>query len=388
MNQETQTRLAQEILAHIAKKSTDVAQDITEHPISAYTCEDRLTKEQRVLFQESPLFVGLSCLLKEPGDFFTDDQSGTPLLLVRDTNGEFRAFINACRHRGSRIAEDSGNAGGAFVCPYHGWSYQTTGKLNGIPYQQYFEQVDQSKCNLTELASAEVGGMLFVIPGTHGVNGDAQFNETLTQEIGNYGLADYFHYEQREMTLDFNWKLAMDTFLEPYHFPVLHKNTVGPIFYPNLCSFEAFGEHLREVFPRRTIIDLKDQPPEQWDLITHSAVVYILFPNTALIMQIDHAEIWRMFPHPTNPAACEVLLDFYIPEPAETDKARAHWDKNMDLTVRTVLTEDFPVNSGAQKGFRTNAQKHITFGRNEPALAHFENTVSQVLSRQGITEKL
>lgn len=379
MKQETQTRLAHQLFAHIAAKTTDVAQNTTKLPVSAYTCPDRLSKEQRVLFRDSPLFVGLSCLLKKPGDYFTDDQSGTPLLLVRGNDGKFRAFINACRHRGSRIAEGQGNAGGAFVCSYHGWSYQTTGKLGGIPYQQYFDDVDKSQCNLTELASAEIGGMLFVIPGTHGGNGDVQFNKALTEEINTYELANYFHYEQRALTLDFNWKLALDTFLEPYHFPVLHKDTVGPIFYPNLCSFEAFDEHLRVVYPRRSITDLKEQPPEQWDLITHSAVVYTLFPNTALIMQIDHAEVWRMFPHPTNPAACTALLDFYIPEPASTDRARSHWNKNMDLTIRTVLNEDFPVNAGAQKGFTTNAQEHITFGRNEPALAHFENTVSQVL---------
>ncbi len=383
MKQETQIRLAESLLAHIAAKSTDVADSITQIPVSAYTCADRLAKEQQVLFRDAPQFVGLSCSLKAPGDYFTDDYSGVPLLLVRDKAGKFRAFINACRHRGSRVAEDSGNAGSAFVCPYHGWSYQTTGELNGIPYQQYFDDVDRTQCNLVELASTEVGGMLFVNPGSRTDAGPVKFNAPLSEEIGSYKLESYFHYEQREMSLEFNWKLAMDTFLEPYHFPVLHKNTVGPIFYPNLCSFEAFGEHLREVFPRRTIGEIQDKPQKDWDLITHSAIVYILFPNTALIMQIDHAEVWRMFPHPTDPAKCTVLLDFYIPEPATTDKARTHWDKNMDLTVRTVLAEDFPVNAGAQKGFTTNAQNHITFGRNEPALAHFETTVAQALKNRG-----
>jgi hypothetical protein len=155
---------------------------------------------------------------------------------------------------------------------------------------------------------------------------------------------------------------------------------VGPIFFPNLCLFEAFGPHLRETLPRRTIEGLRGTPEAEWDLIPHTALVYVLFPNTVLVMQIDHVETWRVFPAADKVDECVMYLDFFVPEPAETESAKRHWDNNMDLTIRTVDMEDFPVGEGIQAGFASNAQTEMVFGRNEPALAHFERSVNEAVA--------
>src|ERR1700712_386407 len=142
----------------------------------------------------------------------------------------------------------------------------------------------------------------------------------------------------------------MDPFLEPYHFTILHRKTVAKIFIGNLCLFEAFGRHLREVFPRHTINLQRDAPESEWDFIRHSSVIYILFPNVALITQLDHVELWRLFPVPGRVDECFMILDFMVPKPVETDSARGHWKRSMDLTVATVLEEDFPTAEGIQRG--------------------------------------
>ena len=72
----------------------------------------------------------------------------------------------------------------------------------------------------------------------------------LGPEFANYGCESYHFYETRVIEREMNWKIVIDTFLEPYHFAYLHKNTVGPIFIPNLCLFEPFGLNLRETLPR------------------------------------------------------------------------------------------------------------------------------------------
>ena len=93
-------------------------------------------------------------------------------------------------------------------------------------------------------------------------------------------------------------------------------------------------------------------------------------------MQADHAEVWRVFPSDGRADRSHVDLEFYIPEPATTDKARGHWDRNMDLTVRTVQMEDFPTGEGAQKTFASGALDQVVYGRNEPALAHFQKMIA------------
>ena len=72
-----------------------------------------------------------------------------------------------------------------------------------------------------------------------------------------------------------------------------------------------------------------------------------------------------------------MFFDFYIPEPVHSEKARIHWDRNVDLAVRTVIEEDFPTGETIQAGFAAGANAHVTIGRNEPAVAHFETTVNR-----------
>jgi len=197
----------------------------------------------------------------------------------------------------------------------------------------------------------------------------------LDAEFGGYGLAGYHHYETRVIRRKMNWKLVIDTFLEPYHLGVLHRNTVAPLFHANVCLFDAFGPHLREVLPRASVTEQRRLPEHEWDFIAHNTIVYVLFPNTVFVMQVDHAETWRVFPVDGRVDECEMYLDFFVPNPIDSDSARRHWERNMDLTIRTVCDEDFPVSETMQRNFTLGSRSHAIFGRNEPALAHFESTV-------------
>jgi phenylpropionate dioxygenase-like ring-hydroxylating dioxygenase large terminal subunit len=111
-----------------------------------------------------------------------------------------------------------------------------------------------------------------------------------------YGFDTFHHDETRVLQRRINWKLAVDTFLESYHIGALHHDTIGPLYYSNLSTFDGFGRNLRWVIPRRTIGDLRTVPESQWDLISQTIVVYLLFPNTIFIMVQDHLQAWHMFP--------------------------------------------------------------------------------------------
>lgn len=382
MDHATQVSLTKKILAHLDARTTDRAPDVMYHATAAYNSPQRLQLEKQILFRKYPLLMGLSGQLAAPGDYLTDDFSGVPIIVVRDREGIVHAFLNVCRHRGARLAEDCGHAGRAFSCPYHGWSYSLQGELMGIPDSDSFTGLDRSSRGLIALPAVERDGLIWVIPDP---DPETKLDIDLhlagiAPELANYGLADYHHLETRILRRKLNWKMVIDTFLEPYHFGVLHANTVGPIFFPNLCLFDAFGPHLRETLPRRTIEVLRGMPEADWDLIPHTALVYVLFPNTVFIMQLDHIEIWRVFPVADKVDECVMYLDFFIPEPAETESAKKHWDRSMDLTIRTVDEEDFPVGEGIQAGFAANAQTELVFGRNEPALAHFQRSINEAVA--------
>ena len=385
MDQKLQTMLVQKILQHIDAGTTQLADETYANPVSNYTSRDQLSKEINLLFRQQPLLVGLSCQLPELGDFLTFDYTGVPLLVVRGQDGVVRSFLNVCRHRGARVAEGHGNTGKRFRCPYHGWSYDTNGGLVGIPDRQSFSTVDRSTCGLVPVPVAESDGMIW----TCATPAETRVKSTkldiqdqlagLGPELRSYNVANYHHYASRALYLKMNWKLVIDTFLEPYHFGVLHKNSISPIFFSNLCLFHAFGPHLRVTYPRRTIESLRSLPEAEWDLVTHTALVYVLFPNTVFVVQADHLEIWRVYPMDNAIDRSVIVLDFLIPEPVVSESARAHWESNLELVIRTVSDEDFPTGEGIQFGFGSGAQSHLTYGRNEPALAYFEQTVSNMV---------
>jgi hypothetical protein len=177
-----------------------------------------------------------------------------------------------------------------------------------------------------------------------------------------------------------NWKVVIDTFLESYHLAALHQRTVNPILHSNLGTFDAFGRNLRTVFARRTIGELHGKPEAEWNLIPYSAVIYVLFPNTVFIMQGDHVETWHVFPAGDGIDESVMYVSLYTPEPALTDSAKGHWDRNFDLLMATVEKEDFPLSEGMQRGFNSGAQDEVLFGRNEPALQHFHKSIKAALA--------
>jgi len=378
MYPETQIDLARQVFDHLDAHTTALADAVTINPVTAYTCPERLAQELELIRSE-PILMGLSAKIPKAGDYLTDNNTGIPILVVRGHDGTVRAFVNACRHRGTMLVSGEGHIRNRIVCPYHAWSYDLDGGLAVVPHKDAFEGFDLASCQLKALPACERDGLIWVRPtGEAPIDPDDHLGG-LADEFQSYGFAGYHHYKTRRIACAMNWKIIIDTFLEPYHFAVLHRETVAPIFFPNLCLFDAFGRNLRETLPRRTIVELRSQPPETWDVIKHTAIVYVLFPNTVFVMQADHAEVWRVFPCNDRSDQSVVLLEFYTPEPVTNDKARGHWERNMDLVVRTVEQEDFPTGEDAQRVYKSGTLDTVAYGKNEPALAFFEKTIAAAI---------
>ena len=78
-------------------------------PPWCYTSQAFYEREVERIFMRYWVFIGRSDCLPDPGDYFTLDPVDVPLIVVRDGDGEVRAFANTCRHRGTRLADGQGN---------------------------------------------------------------------------------------------------------------------------------------------------------------------------------------------------------------------------------------------------------------------------------------
>src|SRR3989449_2919583 len=128
--------------------------DISHGEISReiFVNPDIYQQEQEQVFARSWLFVGHESQVPNPGDYFQSRMGEESVLLVRDRRGELHVFLNTCRHRGMKVCRyDDGNAL-LFTCPFHGWSYDTEGRLIGVPEFEaaYHSELDKSNWGLIQ----------------------------------------------------------------------------------------------------------------------------------------------------------------------------------------------------------------------------------------------
>lgn len=379
MEQSVQIQRVKRAFEYIDRDITAAGKGVRRTPISNYTRAEWQAREVATLFKKYPLFMGLSGLIAEPGDYVALEYATTPMLLVRGDDGVARAFVNMCRHRGAPVANGCGRAE-SFVCRYHAWRYDRAGQLRGLPDKRNFPGIALSDHGLIPLPLEERHSMLWVLPDPDGSLELGSYLEGLHPELGNYQLGDYVHYERRVLHRDINWKMPIDTFLEPYHFASLHTNTVAPIFYPNICLFEGHGPHHWMAVARKSIESLRDKPESEWNFIKHTAISYQLFPNTIFTMQADHVETWRVFPVKDKVDQCVIYVDCYVPEPVTSDKAKRYWDANVDLAIRTVDAEDIAIQTEMERNFLSGAMEYMLVGQNEPALAHFHLALERAMA--------
>ncbi|HWU86301.1 MAG TPA: Rieske (2Fe-2S) protein, partial [Kofleriaceae bacterium] len=215
MEADLQATLIRRVLAHLEQKTTDAADEPSTVPVTAYLDEARYAREHERLFRDLPLIVGHASQLARPGDFFTHDAAGVPLIVVRGEDGQINAFLNVCRHRGTRVEPAACGHRKAFVCPYHAWSYGCDGRLLWIPHEQGFGGIDRKTRGLVRVPATVAAGFVFVRPRP----GDEPLElgdwvGSLAAELEGFGCAASQVYAARTSTRALSWKLAIDVFLE------------------------------------------------------------------------------------------------------------------------------------------------------------------------------
>lgn len=366
------------------------AQQATLDP-ALYTDRARFEHERDRLFLRLPICLGPLDQLGEPGSALAREICGVPVLLTRSRDGDVKAFLNVCRHRGARLVTEEATPcrRQSLVCPYHGWTYRLDGTLAGVPLAEAFPDLEKHTLGLRELPSAVRHGMIWAVL-TPPAEGEAiatpdigSFLGSVDDDLAAIDLGGHSLYRQHAIKRAANWKLIVEAFLEIYHVKRLHAGTIGPFFADAVSVSDEVGPHIRFLAARDRTTEIRDLPPEHWSPQIHGTLVHLAFPNSIFIYHPDYISHLGLFPTaPDETLFVHSMLTPHAPiNGASGDKAAAHWAHSFDLLDGGVFNgEDLPMCEQIQRGLRSGANTKLIVGRLEQNLQRFHKSLDAALA--------
>ncbi len=324
-------------------------------PGSDYCSESVFQLERERLFYGTWFCVGRAEEVSVPGTFATVDVAGESLILARAQDGALRAFLNVCRHRGSRLCEGEGRAR-AIKCPYHAWSYGLDGRLLATPNVRRGEQLPRAELGLHEVALEVWEGFVWVsVGGTKTALSDhlLKWADDDPFQWSRYGIGDLVTGARCEYVVAANWKIIVENYNECLHCPTVHPELVQIVPIYKHGEVEEVPDHgngnqLRDGFTsftssgRSTLPHLPGLVPA--DIGTFYGTT--LLPNLILNLHSDTVSTFLLLPE--GPASTRVVCHYlFAPEVAAADD----FDPSEVVDFRhTLALQDWEVCERAQAG--------------------------------------
>src|SRR3954469_16920852 len=186
--------------------------------------------ERKAIFARTWLNVGRVEQLPKAGSYFTREihAARTSLIIVRDRDGEVRAFHNICRHRGNKLVwqdfpqEETSGTTRQFTCKYHGWRYGLDGGCTFVQQEGEFFDLDKSKLGLAGVRCETWEGFIFVNLDNEDTTPLREYMGKLGKGLEGYPFEQFTQVHKFRAEVGSNWKLFIDAFAEFYHAPILH----------------------------------------------------------------------------------------------------------------------------------------------------------------------
>src|SRR5437762_5694386 len=132
-------------------------------PPEYFVSPEIFADEREKIFSKHWILAGHESQIAQPGDYFVAEVAGESVIVLRDRRGNIHGFYNVCRHRGSRLIEQtSGHLSAGIQCPYHAWTYAFDGRLLGAPHMDDVPGFDKSDFPLHRVNLGLWEGFIFV----------------------------------------------------------------------------------------------------------------------------------------------------------------------------------------------------------------------------------
>ncbi len=357
--------------------------DVHERVEAAWTLASRfytdpaiLELEKQRVFNRTWQMVGARDKVANPGDFFTCDVAGEPVVVVRGADAVLRAFINVCRHRGGAVAEGAGCAKN-FRCHYHGWTYTLDGQLIGTPDVGGMEFFDRSSMPLPAIRVDTWEQFVFV-------NLDAQapplgdFLEDIPQRVAQWHPAEMKFAVRKDYVIACNWKVYVDNYLEGYHIPIAHPGLMKEIDYAQYRT-ECHRYYSRQFAPLRpaaAVAGAEDRMYVPKEGSPDDAYYVWLFPNLMLNIYPDNLQTNVILPLGHDRTL--TIFEWFARSP-ESPEMQARLERAVKFADE-VQAEDVHLCETVQRGLRSRFYDRGRYApKRENGVHHFHTLLQEFL---------
>ena len=335
----------QEILASY-NASAPLSQAYTL-PAAWYTDPRIADLELRNVFARTWQAIGRTDQLEEPGRYITATIAGEPVVVVRGSDGKLRAFFNVCRHHAMTVMNEPCGQAQHMRCPYHGWTYNLEGELRGITEFEGVQDFDRAKNGLVPIRVDTWEKFVFVNLDSEAAPLE-KFLGVLVERARPLGFSALKFVERRSYTLDCNWKVYVDNFLDGgYHVPHMHKGLNSVLDYTNY-TIENVDRLCIQSSP--VAVDSSSESNAAATRKGDRAYYFWQYPNFMLNWYEGYLDTNLVIPLAVN--RCEVIFDFYFGNTAASEMPYIH--QSIEVSER-VQQEDIVICHGVQRGLRSRA---------------------------------
>jgi glycine betaine catabolism A len=366
-------------------------------PSSWYFDPAHYARELEGIWYRNWVYLCRAATLPEARSYRTFTLGTQPLVVVRDEQGELRAFFNTCRHRGAMLCQEPEGRlpANAITCPYHAWSYRLSGELARIPSMGRPHYLPQGEVSLYAVPIRLWRGFVYVNLGDPARGLADNFNAN-TDEFAHWPLEDLAIGHRFSRRLRCNWKVFWENYNECLHCPTVH---------PSLSSLVPIY--------KRGIMEERDDPdwqahagsddPQYKGGLRKGAVTWSVdgravghefeglstaerragyhfmtsLPSHYLVLHVDHVRSTRLWP--LGPEETELSTEWLFPRETLADPA-ADLARSCDFSAQ-VLAEDGDICELAQRGLRSAKHERGFLMPEEYDVYRFQQWVRSALER-------
>ena len=302
--------------------------------------------EAHTVFTNSWQVVGRADQVGKPGQFVTATVAGEPIVAVRGSDDQLRAFYNVCRHHAAKVVTEPCGSASILHCPYHGWNYGLDGSLKGMPEFDGVKNFERQENGLVPVKAEIWEAFVFVnlSPKPESLH---EFLGGLVKRCAPLGLAKLHYFDTRVYDIACNWKVFVDNYLDGgYHVPHLHEGLNSVLDYKQY-TIENEDRYCLQSSP---MVVSHEDAATGYTRKGDRAWYFWQYPNLMINCYEGYMDTNLVIPIDVD--HCRVIFDFYFGD--VSDASLAYNRQSVAVGAR-VQDEDLGICEAVQRGLKSRA---------------------------------